>query len=118
MSPTNFDVLARQRPDLRFALQRLEGWLRSHKDNLIVPSRVARQIQGVDPLALASALMLLVEAGILVRSYKVITPSGVLTDEEFNDISSIPDRMPDRFNSYFDTAEADVTPVFKRREII
>jgi hypothetical protein len=113
MSQTNLDALADQHPDLREPLRRLGMWLKEHPDPIIIPSRVG----GIEAYALASALMLLTKTGVLHRLYKVKTPSGVYADGEFEDVSEIPARLPDRFNNYFDTAEADVTPVFSREGV-
>ena len=77
---------------------------------------LARQLGEVDAYDLASALVLLTEAGVLVRRFKVIAPSGAYADGEFENLAQIPERLPDRFNNYFDTAEADVTPVFRREQ--
>jgi hypothetical protein len=71
----------------------------------------------MDLVSLATALVLLARNGFVHRFYRVITPSGVEADGEFEDLSEIPPRMPDRFENYFDTAEADVVPVFRRERI-
>ena len=113
MSQINFDALAREHPELRIALKRLGIWLKEHPDPIIIPSKIS----GVEAYALASALMLLAKSGVLHRLYKVKTPSGVYADGVFEDVSEIPERLPDRFNNYFDTAEADITPVFAREGV-
>jgi hypothetical protein len=114
MSPINFDALANERPDLRRTLNRLAKWLSKNRDPLLVPATLARQIEDVDPFELASALMLLSQAGYLRKRYKVLTPSGVYAEGDFGEVAEIPDRLRDRFNNYFDTAETDVLPVFLR----
>lgn len=113
MSQINFDALAREHPELRKAFKRLGIWLKKHPDQVIIPSKIG----GVEAFALASALMLLTKNGVLHRLYKVRTPSGVYADGEFEDVSQIPSRLPDRFNNYFDTADADITPVFAREDV-
>jgi len=40
--------------------------------------------------------------------YKVKTPSGVLADGEWERIEDIPEKIPDRFEYYFETAEAEI----------
>lgn len=113
MSRVNFDALASEHPESKNALNELEAWLRRHKDaRIIYPQILAREVF-IDPIALVTALELLVEAGALRRVYKVTTPNGVLTDEEFDDPRNIPSQLPDRRNRYFDTAESDVIPVFQ-----
>jgi hypothetical protein len=44
----------------------------------------------------------------------VLTPSGVYADGEFEDPTKIPEKLPDRRENYFDTAESDVVPIFKK----
>jgi hypothetical protein len=113
MSQTSLDALAEQHPDLREAIRRVGAWLTEHPNQIIIPSKVG----GVDAFALASALMLLTRKGFLHRLYKVKTPSGVYADGEFEDVAAIPPRLADRFNNYFDTADADITPVFARGKV-
>jgi hypothetical protein len=114
MSPINFEDLAKRHPEHMYALHKLEEWMGRHKGvRVINPETLAKEIRGIDPTALALALTLLVKVGLFRRVYKVITPSGVLADEEFDDPTKIPPRLPDRFEHYFDTAESDVVPIFR-----
>lgn len=117
MSPISLDAFAKQYPDLRDTFTRLSGWLRNHPGEVIVPKKVAREVRGVDPVSLANALVVLTTNGLLHRFYRVITPSGVEADGEFEDLADIPPKLPDRFEHYFDTAEADIVPVFRREQI-
>lgn len=48
--------------------------------------------------------------------YKVKTPSGVFADGEWDDPSQIPPKLPDRFEHYFETAEAEILKVEVERE--
>ncbi len=115
MSQTSLGDLANEHPELRGALQRIGGWLdQNSRQNTIDPSKLARQFSDIRATDLALALLLMAQAGLLVRVYKVVTPSGVLADGEFEDPTRIPDRLSDRFANYFDTAEADIVPVFRR----
>ena len=117
MSQVNFDALASEHPESRRALGKLEAWLNRHRDaRVIYPQLLAREVSE-DPLALVVALELLVDAKLLRRVYKVTTPNGVLTDDEFDDPREIPSKLPDRRNRYFDTAESDVVPVFQIRMV-
>lgn len=45
------------------------------------------------------------------RVFKVKTPSGVFADGEWGNRSEIPAKLPDRFEQYFDTAEAEIVEV-------
>jgi hypothetical protein len=115
MSQVNFDNLISKHGHSKRALRQLENWINEHADvRVLNPSTLAREIKGVDPVSLTEALMILVKAGELRRVYKVTTPSGTLADREFDDPREIPDRLPDRFEHYFDTSESDVIPVFQK----
>ncbi len=113
MSPISFGSLARTNPALERVFRELETWMNSHpKAELIRPSALAKDLPKIDAKSLAESLTLLERAGYLRRAYKVLTPSGVLADGEFEDPTAIPDRLPDRFEQYFDTSDADIIPVF------
>jgi hypothetical protein len=112
MPRTSFDQLAK-RPEYRKLLRRLEEWVQGHQRQTIDPRVLARAWPEVRGEQLAIALQLLVKAGTLRQVYKVLTPNGVLVDEEFDDPRQIPSTLPDRSNRFFDTSEADVLPVFK-----
>jgi hypothetical protein len=43
----------------------------------------------------------------------VVTPAGVLADGEFEDPTGIPEKLPDRFEHYFDTSDAEIVPMFR-----
>src|SRR5690349_873120 len=108
MLPTNFDSLTAKRPDLRSALRELREWIEEHKYlNTLDPRELARFMPQIDSVKLASALALLVKYGFLQQVYKVVTPSGVLADGEYERPDQVPHRIPDRFNHYFDTDEAE-----------
>jgi hypothetical protein len=83
-------------------------------ERVLNPLKLWRDIRTTGPADLTVALTLLVEAGELRRVYKVLTPSGVLASEEFDDPTTIPERLPDRFEHYFETSDADVIPIFRR----
>ena len=86
----------------------------SNKDwNVLDPRELARSLSDVDSYTLASALSLLVKSGVLRQVYVVVTPSGSLADGEYDDPRQIPERIPDRFNHYFDTLEAEIIPVLR-----
>lgn len=112
MSRFNFDALVSEHPESERTLRLLEDWLNKHQEKTIYLAELVRDIPA-DSGQLADALTVLVDEGVLRRVYKVITPSGVLSDDEFDDLKKIPARLPDRWEHYFDTAESDVMPVFK-----
>lgn len=114
MSPINFDALINEHPDIKHALRRLEEWMRTKDIKVIYPNTLAKEVRDVDALELTTALSLLVTAGYLRRVYKVLTPSGVFAEGEFDDPTKIPEKLPDRWEHYFDTAESDVVPIFKK----
>ena len=114
MSPINFEALAKKHPEYGRALRKLDSWMKSQVDlRFINPKWLAKQVSGINQAKLAGALTLLEKEGYLRRVYKVLTPSGVLAEGEFEDPTKIPERLPDRFEHYFDTSEADVLPIFK-----
>ena len=115
MSPISFELLINAHPNHRRAFRKLESWLNAHEDlHIIDASRIAKDLRDLSPVTLATALTLAVNAGLLRRTYKVLTPGGVMADGEFDDPRTIPPTLPDRFERYFDTTEADVVPVFRR----
>ncbi len=113
MPRVNFEALISKHPESKKALRQLQAWLNERGEGDITPRDLARNVR-VDPSELAEALSIMVKAGILQRVYRVLTPNGVLAPREFNDPREIPDQLEDRREHYFDTAEADVVPVFKR----
>lgn len=114
MSPVSFEHLAKQNPKYQRAIRQLQTWINAHpEDRSLNPLRLRRELK-VDAADIAVALTLLMNAGLLRRVYKVVTPAGVLTDAEFDDPSAIPDKLPDRFEHYFETSDADVVPIFRR----
>lgn len=115
MLPSSFEHIAEEHPELRTVLGRISQWIRAHQDWNVLDTRIlARDLADVDALLLAAALHVL-STGPFRRAYMITTPSGVLFEEQFDDPRQIPDRVPDRFNRYFDTAESDIVPVLKAR---
>lgn len=114
MSPINLEILVRQHPDHARALRALQDWIGAHEqEHVINPKKVARDVRDVSTAELAFAFTLLLRAGLARRVYKVLTPAGVLADGEFDDPAFIPEKLPDRFEHYFDTSDAEVVPVFR-----
>ncbi|MCA1576047.1 MAG: hypothetical protein LC794_01630 [Acidobacteria bacterium] len=110
----NIKALAKEHPESREVLRKLESLLKKHRPgSVITPKELARNVP-VDAKALSDALTLLIDAGVLRQVYKVTTPSGVLTEEEFDDPRQIPEQLSDMWEHHFDTAESDIVPVFKR----
>jgi len=115
MSPVSFEHLAKQNPKYKRAIEQLQAWVNAHpQDRVLNPLKLRKDIRNVNPAELTMALDLLRKAGLLHRVYKVVTPAGVLADAEFDDPTAIPDKLPDRFEEYFETSDADVIPVFRR----
>jgi hypothetical protein len=99
------------------ALDEVAEWIRNHPSwEVLDPRELSKSLRDIDTWHLALALRLLVEKGFFRQVYKVVTPSGVLADDIFDDPRLIPDRLPDRWNQYFDTSEADVVAVLAVRE--
>jgi hypothetical protein len=114
MSRINLEDLAKQHPDYERALRVLQSWIDAHdQERVINPTKVAKDLREVDTTDLAMAFTLLLKAGLLRRVYKVLTPAGVLADAEFDNPTAIPEKLPDRFERYFDTSDAEIVPVFR-----
>jgi hypothetical protein len=115
MSRINFEDLVSDNPEVKVALLRVYDWMRNHNDTQAIdPKALPKEVQGLDPIELTRALIILVKTGYLRRVYKVLTPSGVFAEDEFEDPTKIPPMLPDRWERYFDTAESDVVPIFKK----
>ncbi len=114
MSPINLGTLEKQHPKYARALRRLQVWIDNHaQERVINPKKVAREVRDVTTADLAVALTLMLKAGLARRVYKVVTPAGVLADAEFDDPTVIPEKLPDRFEHYFDTSDAEIVPMFR-----
>jgi hypothetical protein len=112
MSPNDFDNLAAEYPQLRATFALIKGWASERHGDL--DTRVLRSyLPDADAAALALSLHLLVQNGVFRRVYKVVAPSGVLTDADYDDPRDVPERVPDRFNNYFEITEGDVVPVLR-----
>jgi len=59
---------------------------------------------------------LLCDKGFFRQVYMVVAPSGVLADGKYDDPRRIPVRVADRWNQYFETAEADIVAVLEARK--
>jgi hypothetical protein len=114
MSRVSFERLANDNPKYKRVLEELASWINSHpQERVLNPLKLRRDIRKATAEDLTIGLTLLVKAGLLRRVYKVLTPSGVFADPDFDDPSAIPNTLPDRFEHYFDTAEADIVPIFR-----
>ena len=114
MLPTNFGALADKKPELKPAVSRLQDWVEHHPTwKLLDPRIVAKDLRDIDPFLLSMLFWELVEKGFYRRVFKVVTPSGVLAEDDYEDPSKVPPRVPDRFHNYFETDETDIVPVLK-----
>ncbi len=66
-----------------------------------------------DALALAIELANLVEAGKLLVNYRVVTPTGEISNEEFTSPNQIPAKLQDSKAREFNTAYSDIIPVYR-----
>jgi hypothetical protein len=114
MSPSSFDTLADENPELRHAFARVRDWAQQHPASPILDPRVLhRDLRDVDAVALSFTLHLLVRDGLFERVYMAVTPSGVLADGEYSNPNEVPEWVPDRFNNYFEITDGDIVPVLK-----
>ena len=114
MSPNAFDSLADEYPQLSATFFDIKRWVLQQPDDADLDLRLLRRsLPEMDPTSLALSLHLLVRKGLFRRVYKVVTPSGVLTDGDYDDPRDVPEWVPDRFNNYFEIATGDVVPVLR-----
>jgi hypothetical protein len=114
LSPSSFETLANENRPLRREILRLGEWLGEHQGwNMVDLKILSRDLRDLDPARLAIALGTLVDTGAFRRVYKVVTPSGVLAEGDFDDPLCIPERVRDRWGNSFNTADADIVVVFK-----
>ena len=86
MSPDNFEHLAKQNPKYKRAIEQLRAWINDHpQERVLNPLNLRKDIGNVSPAELTMALDLLRKEGLLHRVYKVVTPSGVLAERDFDD---------------------------------
>lgn len=50
--------------------------------------------------------------------YRVLTPSGVMAEGEWDNMADIPRVLPDRFERYFETYETETVKVNEDGEVI
>jgi hypothetical protein len=114
LSPISFEALASKNGPLQREILRVAEWVGQHSDwDLLDPKILSRDLRDLDPARLAIALGALVDIGAFQRVYKVVTPSGVLAEGEFDDPLNIPERVRDRWGRCFETADSDIIPVFR-----
>jgi hypothetical protein len=114
MSPSNFEILANENPRLRREILRVGEWVHQHADwNLIDLRVLSKDMRDLDPGLLTIALGRLVDSGAFRRVYKVVTPSGVLAEGDFDDPTTVPELVRDHWGHSFETADADIVPVLK-----
>lgn len=113
MLPVSFEPLASAEPEHRDAFIVLTRWVEGHQDwRWIVPGIVARDNPLLDVFALAEALQSAVTAGLLQLQYTVLTPSGVLASDSFDNPRDIPPELPDRQENFFATSNYPLVPVY------
>ncbi len=98
----DFKTLADKYPEMSKALKFIEDLLKGSGTSF-----TTAQTEGW-----YAAFDELVTLGLMRRVYKTKTPDGVWADGEFETIGAIPERLPDRFNNYFETAEYDSEEVY------
>lgn len=116
MLPSNYDSLAAKHPELAPVLGRIGAWVRAHADwNLIDPRVLSKDLRDLDVITLARGLQVLVDERVLREVYMVATPdTGVLAEGEFEELDDIPERLSDRWNHSFNTADADIVAVLTK----
>jgi hypothetical protein len=93
---------------------RVAAWIQSNPSGTLDPRTLGKvSSSAADALALATELANLVEAGKLVVNYRVITPTGEISNEEFTNPGQIPGKLRDSRAREFDTAYSDIIPVYR-----
>jgi hypothetical protein len=113
MLPKDFDTLAESARafGLADAVRSLGQFVRAHPRWELIDTRDLHQLP-IDRYTLTRAVVYLVNAGVFRQLYAVTTPSGSLADGLFETPRDIPQKLPDRFHSfYFDTADQDIIPI-------
>jgi hypothetical protein len=114
MLPANYDSLINENPELKPAILRIRDWIREHRDWTILDPRIlSRDMRDLDPWLLTLALQALIRKGYFSRVYRVVTPSGVLAEGDYDDPRSVPERIRDNWDTTFSREDADIVPVLK-----
>jgi hypothetical protein len=96
------------------AHDRVAAWIQSNRSGTLDPRTLGKVSQSAaDALALSIELANLVKAGKLLVNYRVITPMGEISADEFKDPLEIPAQLRDSNLSEFDTANSDIIPVYR-----
>ena len=114
MSPTAFENLEVERPELRAALVRLRRWVEQNPQaRFLDPRRLASEIHDVSSSDLSTTLTILAQRGRLQRAYKVLAPTnGVLADGSFTSPLDIPPRLKDSCEDWFLTKDGTLVVIF------
>jgi len=90
------------------------AWIQSNQTETLDPRTLGKVSSSAeDALALAIELANLVEAGTLPVNYRVVTPTGEISNEEFANPAQIPAKVHDSKAREFDTAYSDIIPVYR-----
>ena len=108
-----FSALSVLHPALSGTFDALDGLVVKHKFGISDLAHLQKQLPEVPPPTLAQALQVAVEAGVLEVRHTVLTPSGVIAPDTFVTVEEIPEKLADRFENYFETAEAEAITVFQ-----
>jgi hypothetical protein len=93
---------------------RVTSWIQSNRSGTLDPRTLGKVSRdAADALALSIELANLVEAGRLLVNYRVITPSGEMSKDEFANPNQIPAKLQDSKAREFDTASSDIIPVYR-----
>lgn len=119
MSPGSFDPsiadgVGEPPDDLVEIVRRIEVWCEDQGDEYVDPRLLGRDLcHEVPAVDLARALTWMVEAGRLVQVFKVVAPSGVLTEGDYERLEDVPEETVDAFMRRFRTEDTDVIPVLR-----
>jgi len=111
MSQGTAVVLEQYKPSVQ---DRVAAWIQSNPSGTLDPRTLGKvSSSAADALALATELANLVETGKLLVNYRVVTPTGEISKEEFSNPNEIPAKLQDAKASEFNTAHSDIIPVYR-----
>lgn len=114
MSRITSDLLNSAPPELRLELEKVRDWLNDRKRvRFIEPGRLFREIEGVDGIKLARALIYLSQIHHLRQVYRVKAPNGTILEGDYESPIKIPKSVFDQFHrESIDTEQADIVTGF------
>src|SRR5687768_1837797 len=115
MSSINFAALRAEHPEMGTALAALESWIHENPHaSFLDPRQLSLDLQPFSIRDLVQALGLLVQHGDVVPRFVVVSPNGIILDNEYETPDEIPEKVPNRtFDHYFKVRKENILPIYK-----